>query len=809
VSTPPPAPPPALIPGEPAAGALPAAPEWPAERPDRLGDLRLGLRLAVTGRRSGWPRIALVAAGIGAVVAALLLAASIGPARAAQQERYAASTSVSTPVPGVDPLYRLDRWDPYAGRLVKASWVRAGGPRAPLPPGVDRLPGPGETVFSPALARLLAAPEGALLRPRYPGRVIGTVGPAGLVDGPADLVAYVGSADLAASVGSADLAASVGSADLAASIGSADLAAEPVYGFGAFDPAPEPLPPLLGTLVTVGAVVLLFPLLVLVAAVSRLSARDRRRRLAALRLVGAGAGQVRRIAAGEALAGALLGLAVGAGLFLAARPLVGRPAFTGVAGFAGVRPFPADVVPAWPLAVLIAVGVPALAVLATLVALRGTLAEPLGTLREATAPARRLLWRLLPAAAGATLLAIQARRGSDELPGTDALVATGSVLLLAAVPALLPWLLERVVRRPWGGTPALQLAARRLRADSGSPARLVAGLTVTLAGAIALGTLLAAADDRYDPAPAAGWAPVTLTAADPALAARVRAVPGVTAVHEVSRVGLVAPSGAAYTLTVAPCAVLRRLATLPSCVDGRMYGADVDLPRGGTLPVTDLRDGAATRHRLALPAARGAATGLTGPEAYTVLATPGAVRAVPAELVQPLLDVRYDRADPGVLDRVRAATGPAGWHARTGIGAVEAPGSGAVDYPAVRAALLAGALLTLSLGAAAFLVLGLAQVRDTRRPLAALTAAGLPRSVLARSVGWHSAVPVLLGVLVADAAGLALAGLLMPIADVRVRTGWPLVAGLDAAALAVVAVATVLVLPAVRTATRPDGLRTE
>lgn len=56
----------------------------------------------------------------------------------------------------------------------------------PLPPGVDRFPGPGEAVLSPALKRALAE-EGS---PDRYGTVVGTIGPEGL-ESLAEMMAYV------------------------------------------------------------------------------------------------------------------------------------------------------------------------------------------------------------------------------------------------------------------------------------------------------------------------------------------------------------------------------------------------------------------------------------------------------------------------------------------------------------------------------------------------------------------------------------------------------------------------------------------
>lgn len=774
-------------PGSPPGSPTPPPPVWPRPAPVRgwAGDLLFGARLVRGGNRSGRLRVALTAVGIGVTVTLLLFAASVGHIRAAQQHR--ANAAVYDPVgplPGVDPLRILPTQEPYAGHDVRILYVRATGPRAPLPPGLARVPGPGEQVVSPALARLLAGPDGGPVRARFPAATIGTIGPAGLPGGPGDLTAWVGSAD---------------------------VTGEPVYYFGTMFPDTQPLPPLLWTLILVGLVVLLVPMFVLVAAVSRLSAVDRRRRLAAIRLVGAGARQIRRISAGEVLAGAVGGLLAGAALFLALRAVVEIEALGSVAVFGGVRPFSADVTPAWPLVVLIAVLVPGLAVVTAVLALRRTLVEPLDVVRQSTPPQRRLLWRLLPGAAGIGLLVLAERRGDlRDSPATTPVLVAGTALVLLFIPLVLPWLVHRLVRRPRDETPALQLAARRLQLDSGPAARLTAGTGVALAGAIGLSALLGAAAARYapagDPQPADRVLVELVPPVDAAgLLASVRSVPGVTTADPMRRLPLSDGTGAMFTALVAPCPVLRTLAPLPSCVDGGRYGSpgfDLDRPA----EVVTLPDGGSTPYRVALPP--GARP--LDPAEPQLLLTPGAVRSIPARYFQPALSLRLDPGDPGATDRVRAALAVVGWRADVETRAERfRPDPGARDFVAIRRALFAGALLTLTLAAVALLVLCLQQIRDARRPLAALAAAGVPRAVLARSLVWQNAILAIPALVLADAVGIALGALLLPISSAPATVDWPTVATLTAAALVTVAVTTTLVLPAVRAATRPSGLRTE
>lgn len=239
-------------------------------------------------------------------------------------------------------------------------------------------------------------------------------------------------------------------------------------------------------------VALLMPVAVFIGAAVRFGGDRRDRRLAALRLVGADGRMVRRIAAGEALAGSLIGLVLGTGFFLGARQLA--PAMD----LYQRSVFPSDLNPAAWLAALIALAVPAAAVAVTLFALRGVVIEPLGVVRTTTPRKRRIWWRLLLPLAGLGLLVPMMGRGNDGGQFNQWQVSGGVVLLLVGITVLLPWVLERVVGRIGGAGPvSWQLAARRLQLTSGSAARLVNGIAVAVAGAIALQMLFAGTEGSY------------------------------------------------------------------------------------------------------------------------------------------------------------------------------------------------------------------------------------------------------------------------------------------------------------------------
>jgi len=204
--------------------------------------------------------------------------------------------------------------------------------------------------------------------------VVGTIGPEGLA-GPGEYAYYLGSDRLTVNAATVRVRA---------------------FGGGGADAVSDPALLLLGA---VAVAALLVPVMIFVTTAVRFGgeARDRRR-LAALRLVGADAAMTRRIAAGETLVGALLGLVVGGLLFLALRQAAVA------ASLAGTVVDPADVLPVPALAALIVVAVPTAAVLVTVSVLRRVAVEPLGVVRRGGGHRRRLWWRLTLPAAGLALL---------------------------------------------------------------------------------------------------------------------------------------------------------------------------------------------------------------------------------------------------------------------------------------------------------------------------------------------------------------------------------------------------------------------
>ncbi|WP_241192695.1 FtsX-like permease family protein [Streptomyces sp. ADI96-02] len=769
-------------------------------------DLGLGIRFAAGGGREGWIRTLLTAVGVGLGVALLLLASSvphlIDEQAARGQARAEAPLPRSGPPPGPSDTSALviGADTEYRDLSITGRLLRADGANPARPPGVARFPAPGEMVVSPALKELLASPRGELLRERLPYRVTGTVGDAGLLS-PDELVYYAGSGTLTTAAGG-----------------------HRVIGYGDRSEG-DPLSPLLIVLVVMVCVVLLVPVAIFIATAVRFGGDRRDRRLAALRLVGAGIPATRRIAAGEALFGSVLGLVTGLALFLLGRPFVGAVKVWDVSAF------PADLVPDPLSAALVAVAVPVTAVLVTLVAMRSVVIEPLGVVRRGRERGRRLWWRLPVPLAGVAVLGLEGR--ADDLePVAPVPIATGAVLVLVGLALLLPWLVEACVRGLRGGPVPWQLATRRLQLSSGSASRAVVGVTVAVAGAIALQTLFAAMNADFnrvtgqDPSRAQFAAySENVTGDATSMIEQFRATEGVDLV--IGSVEAYATRPGVYdeddmrpttSLTVGDCPTLRELARIGACEDGdtfvvhpargRGMGKWVDeTARKGEEIVVD-SDRARRPYRWTLPADSPTVPGRRDPmgeDHWGIMVTTGAIDAAALPGARAVAQIRVDPDSPDVAERVRntAARIDPGMRFVT-LASVQRDR----QYASIQTGLQAGASAVLLLIAASMLVSQLEQLRERRRLLSVLVAFGTRRSTLAWSVLWQTAVPVLLGLLLAVAGGLGLGATLTWMIRKQVSDWW-LFLPLAGAGGALILLVTVLSLPPLWRLMRPDGLRTE
>jgi len=354
------------------------------------------------------------------------------------------SLAVSTDFTDEDEITRLD-----VSPIPKASTVV-------LPPGLPKLPGPGEVLVSPELAERVKALPASQLADRFGGEIVGTIG-AEALEFPEQFVAVVGhSAD--------NMPANATDVE--------GFATGPIHSDG-----------LLSILAGVGIVVLVVPSLVLAASAARLTAARRERRLAALRLAGATPRQVVSAVSAEtgvaAVGGALLGLAISPGL---------RWLATSVPWGGGTWQA-ADFTPPPSLTAFTVLAIPVLVLLAAVLGLRKVVYTPLGASAKQT-PKPLHWWRLLtlPVAVGGFFLAV-----------TNASEDNGAILMFGALAAMLgsaaligPWLTSAVGRvfvRGWR-RPSGLLAGRRLTDDPKGAYRASAGVVLAVVtGSMAL-TLL-------------------------------------------------------------------------------------------------------------------------------------------------------------------------------------------------------------------------------------------------------------------------------------------------------------------------------
>lgn len=122
--------------------------------------IRLGLRLAVAGGRWSLVPTLLAAVAVGFGTAILLFALSFEPAL---QARYDHEAWRETPGPAdgsgmsTAPSTLLSLTEDFvSGRPLARIDLAAVGAGAPVPPGIPRIPAPGEAFVSPKLARLIA-----------------------------------------------------------------------------------------------------------------------------------------------------------------------------------------------------------------------------------------------------------------------------------------------------------------------------------------------------------------------------------------------------------------------------------------------------------------------------------------------------------------------------------------------------------------------------------------------------------------------------------------------------------------------------
>ncbi|HEX6526140.1 MAG TPA: FtsX-like permease family protein [Streptosporangiaceae bacterium] len=430
--------------------------------------IRLGLRLTINGGREAAVRLVLLVSAVGLGVGLLLIALSGVNAVNSQNDRYAwlatGSSARMDATAGHDPLWWLLRADRFDGQLIARVDVAATGANSPVPPGIPRLPGPGEYYASPALAALLRSAPADQLGDRYPGHPVGTIGDIALPS-PNSMVIVIGhsAAELAHASGAVK-ASSISTTPPSRCNGDQCVVGAGINAKG------------IDLVLSVVAVALLSPVLIFIATATRLSAARREQRFAAMRLAGATPKQISLIAAAESTVAAVLGVAVGFGMFFALRiPLASVP-------FTGTPFFTSDLSLSAPDILAVAIGVPVASAVAARLALRRVHISPLGVSRRVT-PKPPKAWRVIPLLAGLAELGFFVVHGRPTTtPGEIQAFLPGFLLVIAGLVIAGPWLTmagARIMARRTS-RPAALIAARRLTDDPRAGFRAVSGLVLAL-----------------------------------------------------------------------------------------------------------------------------------------------------------------------------------------------------------------------------------------------------------------------------------------------------------------------------------------
>jgi hypothetical protein len=419
----------------------------------RLRLIGLGARLATAGGRSAWTRLGLMAIGFMIGSTLLLCAGSIVPGVHARDERNDRVNNFQEDRRAPDAL-RVWSMPQSVGNVdIRTAVVEPVG-TAPPPPGLSRVPGPGEIFVSDRVAKLWPG-LGPTIERRMEGHLAGTIEPDG-VPAPDDLLMWVGKP--------------------------ADVHLRPadaisVTGFGSPLRGGDPNAFIELLAVVVASCAILLPIWLFVATVTRLSAATRATRLAAVRLAGATEAQVHLLAATEAGVAAAFGTWLGVPLFLAIRPLIAAGAIGGIHLYAN------DLNPPLGLGVMVVLGLPALAIAMSVATLRRLVVSPLGVARHVRTSHAGWRW-LLVLGAGLGLLAWIAHRQPETGSARIAvMIGVSLVCLTLGLVGTSTWSAWAVARRLAGSvrSVAAMLGLRRLEAEPSSVSRVVGGIALMIA----------------------------------------------------------------------------------------------------------------------------------------------------------------------------------------------------------------------------------------------------------------------------------------------------------------------------------------
>jgi FtsX-like permease family len=765
---------------------------------------RLGLRLALAGGRGAIVGLALTALAVAIGTAILLFALSFLPALQDRGERSAwRSSFVLSDSGSADDaaLLMTTALDSYESQPLVRVMVATLVADAPLPPGVDHWPGPGEAVVSPALAAQIAAVPADQLGDRV-GTVVGTIGDAGLRS-PQELVAVVG----------------VPASELLA------IGYSPVKGFD-LQPPDREIPPIAILMIALAIVGALVPVAVFVSTATRLSAARREQRLAALRLIGATSVQVSRLALVEAVFVTTIGALAGIALFYLARPLVAMIPLDNATWF------PDSIAPPLVPAGLMLLAIPVVGAAAAMVALRRVIVTPLGVQRRHTPPTPGIL-RVVPLAVSLAgligAMAVLGRGASSDIKSL-ALIGLAFGGVIVGIVVIGPWLtvlVGRILHRLPLGASTL-LASRRLTDDPRGSFGAITGVIMAVFVASAFYTFVSYADDQsFDRAgvlrPGQVFVQMPYNEGPPfaEVPGEIRAVPGVGAVLPIASGELFVHGGSVQAWVVS-CAGLARQFDLPS---GQCGTAPIHVLDGSTLAPEETYDFIPDRgDRSRIPLAIRASDVATFDPPINIITTDIVARTVRAGLPQVIIEPSAIAASgreasptkfyvdmggsPATGEQVRTAVMATVPTAYVRLASEDRESSHVYqEFGRVVALGLIGSLVLAGCSLAVAVTTG---VLERRRQFALLRSAGMPISRLRALVLLQAGAPLVTVALVSATLGIVVAQVVLRLADAAV-VPWP--NGSLAVTLAVslggAMAVVVLMLPPLERLTRPDSIRIE
>ncbi|MFC8409177.1 FtsX-like permease family protein [Arthrobacter sp. NPDC057259] len=700
------------------------------------------LRMAILGSRSSFGRLAGIVGGTAVGVCLLLLLWSGANGLAARDDRGAwlretgqpsavagPSGDASSPTPPVPVqltvgtvLVEPNGTEIFRDHLIERRDVAALAGTTVGIPGVGTPPEPGDYVASPALQHLIDITPGDELGSRF-GKFAGFIDDSAL-PGPDSLVVVRGATE-------AELRQN-GRAFLIS-----DFTRNPYGGSAAA----------YNTVLCVGALAVLFPVLLLISIVTGLGAAQRRERYATLRVIGASPRVVATIAAVETAVPSLIGAAVGTVLAVALRPAAALIPVN------GSKMFVSDLSTGWMAAVVVVVVV---VVASAFVAGHRTLRAGIGPLgvTRAVHEKRPAVWRAVPVTAGLAALtaAILADRSGDAvlIRVSSPLLILGFFLVLAGIVAIGPWLTRLVSGLALKGARTADgvIAAGRIQRTPVATFRSVSGLVVAV----------------FVVSVFAGGASVVASPQTPP-----------------ARPGLMQPSSLSATIATGakPDQVVETVrraeetSGIKSAVIG--YGPAALSERGAAREIYFPAGDAAALGFREIPAVDTVAVDQSF--LYSWTAQPLTLTAAPAGTLDGLVPVGVVIATdgtPAAVDRARTVLNTSGVTAAP----AESPSditlrsSGRLIQGLAALAYL-GMFVSIVIAGISLAVATASAMLDRRRVLGLMRLMGMPASVLRRVIAREAAVPLLTVVLLSVTLGFVVAWLMVTYLDDSYRLTWP------------------------------------